>query len=110
MHLPAYNSVEHIVGTNHVHQVSSAIELTSPAQPLAAANFATVMNAVDTWSFGVERCPGLGLDLRARTTVPLQNVAWRTVIVQKNNLGLNNNIVGEIERVNSGLPGVSVIP
>jgi hypothetical protein len=102
VHLPVLNLVEHFFirrdhGSGQMTTVGT--EIHSPCQVLSSANTATVRNHWADWSALTAR--GCGVKLAAgqdALTEAIDAAPWRLSIVTKDNLNLNDALIGLEER------------
>ena len=98
-HLPALNLNEtvfvdrlvHVGSQNKVAAAASALH--SPANPMPVANAETVYRHWARWTANSAERSGHGIDRNGVINKKLRDAPWRTLVMQKDNLVLNNCLV-----------------
>lgn len=75
-----------------------ALEVHSPAQPMPAANYSTVMSRLLRWSVISHNGPGFSVDPQHVISVGPPGGTWTNLSIMKDCLMVNSNIVCRIER------------
>ena len=96
--LPVCNMCEHLFSrrlhVNGVHTFSGA-DVHSPSRPLCKANAGTIADRWSSWSACLVSGSGTAIDPNGTLNDALCNSeAWRTIVVNKDNLYLNRIVVG----------------
>ena len=76
----------------------TAARLHSPSQPLPAANYSTVLSRWKRWTLASGFGPGPSIDPDGILQSPLETKAWKSIVLAKDCLELNNNIVCRVEQ------------
>ena len=95
-HMPFLNVTEHVFRDRMLAEVgcrTSCVEIQSPTQMLPQANAATVHNRWLKWTLLASGSTGEAVDSERRVLQHIRNIEWVTLIMQKDNLGLNRCLV-----------------
>eukprot|EP00959_Pyramimonas_sp_CCMP1952_P454891 9470681-Pyramimonas_sp.AAC.1 len=95
VHKTVLNLCETIFVERHVDgmQFWCGAEVASPAQPLPKGNAATIRERWAKWSAMSAIGAGSSVDPEYELRKILDGVSWKVIVMNKDNLGLNNNIV-----------------
>ena len=105
--LPVYNSTEavftrrnHVLENQQPESVLRAAVVHSPSQVLPEANTGTIANRRERWLAAGVKGAGCKVDSESNLSAAgAGTAAWHTVVVTKDNLALNDCVIGLDERV-----------